>query len=396
MKLSNLFTKTSKQTIADEPSINAQYLMRWGFVHREMAGVYTFLPLGLRVLNKIETIIRKHIDQIGNEILMPALSPKENRVKSGRRDTVDVLMKTSGANEASKNKSTNEYALCPTHEDVVTPLLKDFVQSHKDLPRAVYQIQTKYRNEARAKSWLLRGREFRMKDLYSFHATTDDLYRYYEHAKIVYKNIFDDLGIGADTFITVASGWDFTSDFSHEFQTLCDVGEDEIYLDRTNNIAYNKEVVNEENEKKFGIKFSDLEVVPACEVGNIFPLHTKFSEAFDLTYTDKDNSKKTAIMGCYGIWPSRIMWVVVEKCHDEKGILWPKEIAPFQTLIICAWEQYLTQATQEYTTRKTNGEDVALDDRDIGFWAKMSDRELRGIPEAIIIGKNGIETKSRS
>jgi prolyl-tRNA synthetase len=396
MKLSNLFTKTSKQTIADEPSINAQYLMRWGFVHREMAGVYTFLPMGLRVLNKIESIIRRHIDTIGNEILMPALCPKENWIKSGRRDTVDVLMKTSGANEASKNKSTNEYALCPTHEDIVTPLLKDFIQSHKDLPRAVYQIQTKYRNEARAKSWLLRGREFRMKDLYSFHATTDDLYRYYEQAKIVYKNIFDDLGIGKDTFITVASGGDFTSDFSHEFQTLCDVGEDEIYLDRANNIAYNKEVVNEENEKKFGIKFSDLEVVPACEVGNIFPLHTKFSEAFDLTYTDTDNSKKTAIMWCYGIWPSRIMGVIVEKCHDDKGIIWPKEIAPFQVLIICAGDQYLDQATLEYETRKANGEDIALDDRDMSFWAKMADRELRGIPEAIIIGKNGQETKLRA
>lgn len=396
MKLSNLFTKTAKSISADETSINAQYLIRGWFIHREMAGVYTFLPLGLRVLNKIETIIRKHIDTIGNEILMPALCPKENWVKSGRRDTVDVLMKTTGANEASKNKSTNEYALCPTHEDIVTPLLKDFVQSHKDLPRAVYQIQTKYRNEARAKSWLLRGREFRMKDLYSFHASTEDLYKYYEQAKLVYKNIFNDLWIWSDTFITVASGWDFTSDFSHEFQTLCDVGEDEIYLDRTNNIAYNKEVVNEENERKFGIKFSDLEIVPACEVGNIFPLHTKFSEAFDLTYTDKDNSKKTAIMWCYGIGPSRIMGVIVEKCHDEKWIIRPKQIAPFEKLIICAWEQYLEEAMKEYDILKKNGEDIAIDDRDIWFGAKMADRELRGIPTAIIIGKNGKEIKQRN
>lgn len=396
MKLSQLFTKTSKAISADETSINAQYLMRGGFVHREMAGVYTFLPLGLRVLNKIEAIIRKHIDLVGNEILMPALAPKENWMKSGRWDTVDVLMKTTGANEASKNKSTNEYALCPTHEDVVTPLLKEFIQSHKDLPRAVYQIQTKYRNEARAKSWLLRGREFRMKDLYSFHATTEDLYRYYDHIKTVYKNIFDDLWIGKDTFLTVASGGDFTTDFSHEFQTLCDVGEDEIYLDRKNNIAYNKEVVSPENESKFGIKFSDLEVVKACEVGNIFPLHTKFSEAFEVYYTDTDNNKKVAIMGCYGIGPSRIMGVIVEKYHDDKGIIWPKAVAPFEKLVICAGEQYKQEATQEYEACKARGEDVAFDDRDLGFGAKMADRELRGIPEVVIVGKNGREVKYRS
>lgn len=360
-----------------------------------MAWVYTFLPFWLKILNKIEAIIRKHMDVVGTEILMPALCPKENWIQSWRRDTVDVLMKTSWANEASKNKSTNEYALCPTHEDIVTPLLKEFVQSHKDLPRAVYQIQTKYRNEARAKSWLLRGREFRMKDLYSFHSSVEDLKTYYEHMKTVYKNVFNDLGIGQDTFVTVASGGDFTSDFSHEFQTLCDVGEDEIYLDRKNNIAYNKEVVNPTNEEIFGVKFAELEIVKASEVGNIFPLHTKFSEAFDLSYTDKDNTKKHAVMWCYGIWPSRIMWVIVEKFHDEKWILWPKQIAPFSSIIVCAWEQYLEDALVEYNQRLSAGEDVALDDRDVWFGTKMADWELWGIPEAIIIGKNGKEVRQR-
>jgi len=395
MRLSQSFVKTYKTISADETSINAQLLMRWWFVHKTMAGVYSFLPFWLKVLNKIEAIIRKHMDTVWVEILMPALSPKENRVQSGRRDTVDVLMKTSGANEASKNKSTNEYALSPTHEDVVTPLLKEFVQSHKDLPKAAYQIQTKYRNEARAKSWLLRGREFRMKDLYSFHTDIEDFRKYYEQVKEVYKNIFADLGIGDDTFVTVAAGGDFTTDFSHEFQTVCDVGEDEIYLDRKNNIAYNKEVVTPENEEKFGIKFSDLEIVQASEVGNIFPLHTKFSEAFDLSYTDASNTKQHVVMWSYGIWPSRIMWIIVEKFHDEKGIIWPKQIAPFQSLIICAGEQYLDTALQEYESRLQAGEDVALDDRDMGFGAKMADRELRGIPEAIIIGKNGKEARQR-
>lgn len=299
-------------------------------------------------------------------------------------------MKTTGANEASKNKSTNEYALCPTHEDVVTPLLKEFVQSHKDLPKFVYQIQTKYRNEARAKSGLLRGREFRMKDLYSFHTNTDDLKEYYDKMKMVYKSIFDELGIGKDTFLTIASGGDFTSDFSHEFQTLCDVWEDEIYLDRKNAIAYNKEVVDLNDEK-----FKGLEVVNACEVWNIFPLHTKFSEAFDLSYTDRDNKKNFAVMWCYGIGTSRILWVIVEKFHDEKGILWPKQIAPFTSLIVSAWEQYLEEATQEYQARLSVGEDVALDDRNIWFGAKMVDWELRWIPEVVIIGKNGKEVRQR-
>ncbi len=395
MRLSQSFVKTYKTISADETSINAQLLIRWWFVHKTMAGVYSFLPFWLKVLNKIEAIIRKHMDTVWVEILMPALSPKENWIQSWRWETVDVLMKTTGANELSKNKSTNEYALCPTHEDVVTPLLKEFIQSHKDLPKAVYQIQTKYRNEARAKSWLLRGREFRMKDLYSFHTDLDGFRAYYEQVKEVYKNIFADLGIGDDTFVTVAAGGDFTTDFSHEFQTVCDVGEDEIYLDRKNNIAYNKEVVTPENEEKFGIKFSDLEVVQASEVGNIFPLHTKFSEAFDLSYTDANNNKQYAVMGSYGIWPSRIMGLIVEKFHDEKWIVRPKQVTPFQSLIVCAGEQYLEDAVAEYNSRLEAGEDVALDDRSIWFGAKMADRELRGIPEAIIIGKNGKEVRQR-
>lgn len=395
MRLSQSFVKTYKSISADETSINAQLLIRWWFIHKTMAWVYTFLPFGLKVLNKIETIIRKHMDTVGSELLMPALSPKENWIQSWRRDTVDILMKTTGANELSKNKSTNEYALCPTHEDVVTPLVKELVQSYKDLPKTVYQIQTKYRNEARAKSWLLRGREFRMKDLYSFHATIEEHKEYYNTMKLVYKNIFDDLGIGQDTFITLASGGDFTDDFSHEFQVVCDVGEDEIYVDRENNIAYNKEVITPENEKKLGVTFSDLEIVKASEVWNIFPLHTKFSKAFDLSYTDADNNKEYVVMWSYGIWPSRIMWVVAEKFHDEKWLLWPKQLAPFASIIVCAGSQYLDDALAEYTKCLATGKDVVLDDRDIWFGAKMADRELRGIPEAIIVGKNGKEIRTR-
>ena len=292
MRQSHVYIKTRKESPADEVSKNAILLTRAGFIHKEMAGAYTFLPLGLRVLKKIEDIVRHHMDTVGTEILMTTLSPEENWKNTNRLDTVDVLMRTGPANEISKQKSSNSYIINPTHEDMITPIAAEYLQSYKDLPAAFYQIQTKFRNEARAKSGLLRGREFRMKDLYSFHKDQDDLMSYYEKVKSVYMDIYRDIGIGKDTFITVASGGDFTPNFSHEFQTLVDVGEDVIYLDRKNNIAYNKEVVNEQTAQKLGVDFNTMEQVSACEVGNIFPLDTKYTEVLDYTYTDHDGTKK--------------------------------------------------------------------------------------------------------
>ena len=250
MKQSQLFTKTRREAPKDEVAKNAQLLIRAGYVHKEMAGVYSFLPLGLKVLTNIENIIRKEMNKLGREILMSSLSPQELWKQTGRLNTVDVLMRTVGANELSLAKSDASYVLNYSHEELVTPIAQESNQSYKDLPVALYQIQTKFRNEARAKSGLLRGREFRMKDLYSFHRNEEDLLKYYDQVKTSYHNIFDQLGIGEETFTTLASGGDFTTGFSHEFQTLCEAGEDIIYLDRTNKIAYNKEVVNDENAKK--------------------------------------------------------------------------------------------------------------------------------------------------
>jgi prolyl-tRNA synthetase len=309
MRQTHLYTKTRKDSPSDEVSKNAILLTRAGYIHKEMAGVYTMLPLGLRVLSKIENIIRHHMDTVANELLMPALSPLDRWSATGRLDSIDVLMKTVPANKVSEAKSSASYVLNPTHEDVITPIVKDIARSYKDLPVALYQIQSKFRNEARAKSGVLRGREFRMKDLYSFHRDQADLMRFYEEMKVVYANVFRDIGIGDDTYLTVASGGDFTPNFSHEFQTLTDAGEDLIYVDKKNKIAYNKEVVNDENAKKLGVDFSTLEQIKACEVGNIFPLDTRFSKALDYTYTDEKGEQQIVYMGSYGIGPTRLMGV---------------------------------------------------------------------------------------
>ena len=402
MRQSKLFIKTRKEAPADEVSKNAILLTRAGFIHKEMAGVYTFLPLGLKVLNNIENIIRRHMDEIGRELLMSALSPMEKWQNTGRLETVDVLMKTSGANEVSKVKSTNEYILNSTHEEIITPIVAEYIRSYKELPVSFYQIQTKFRNEARAKSGLLRGREFRMKDLYSFHKDEEDMKKYYEEAKKVYMNVFNDLGIGDDTYITLASGGDFTKEYSHEFQTLTETGEDTIYLDRKNNIAYNKEVVNEETEKKLGVKFNDMEQVNASEVGNIFPLNIKFSEALNYTYANDKDEQLPVYMGCYGMGPSRIMGVIVEKFADEKGLVWPESIAPYSLHLISLAKSDETKKKAEeiYEKLLSFGVEVLFDDRDESAGAKFADSDLIGIPMRVVVSDKslsagGVEIKER-
>lgn len=404
MRQSKLYTKTRKEAPKDEVSKNAILLTRAGYIHKEMAGVYTILPLGLRVLSKVESIIKRHMDTIGNELLMPSLTPRESWEKTGRLETIDVLMKTMPANKVSEEKSSNSYILGSTHEEVITPIAQEYARSYKDLPTAFYQIQTKFRNEARAKSGLLRGREFRMKDLYSFHKDEQSLAEYYDVAKKVYMDIFNEIGIGDDTFITLASGGDFTKDFSHEFQTICDAGEDTIYLDRKNNIAYNKEVVNDETATKLGINFDSLEQVRACEVGNIFPLNTKFSKAFDYTYTDEAGSKKDIYMGCYGIGPTRLMGVVVEKLADEKGLIWPEAISPFSVHLLCLSKEKESNSykkAEELYKQLTDARvEVLFDDRDESAGAKFADSDLIGIPMRIVISDKsilagGVEIKER-
>jgi prolyl-tRNA synthetase len=394
MKMSKMGVRPEKTAPRDAEAINQKLLIQAGFIRQEMAGVYTFLPLGLRVLNKIESIVRKHMDEIGTELLMPALSSKENWKTSGRLETIDVLFKACAANAVSLAKSDAEYILCPTHEDVVTPLVQAYNPSYKDLPVSVYHIQTKFRNEPRAKSGLLRCREFRMKDLYSFHTDEQDLKKFYEAAKKVYLDIFEEIGIGKDTVVALASGGDFTKDYSHEFQTRCENGEDTIYLDKTTGIAYNKEVKPEGADTN-----PNFEIFSASEVGNIFPLGTKFSKAFGYEYTDKDGSKKPVITGSYGIGTSRLMGVLVEKFHDDKGIIWPKNVAPFTVHLIDL--QQAEEAGKIYDQLTKEGIDVLWDDREMSAGEKFADADLIGCPVRVLVSprslqNGGVEVKLRT
>jgi prolyl-tRNA synthetase len=394
MKFSQLFTKTSKTVSAETESINAQLLTRAGFIYQELAGAYAFLPLGWRVIQNIEAIVRTEMNKIATELHLTALSPRERWHDTKRHDTVDVLMSTKAANAVALQKSTAEYILNPTHEDIITPIAKQYAGSYKDLPFATYQIQTKFRNEARAKSGLMRGREFIMKDLYSFHTSEDDLKKFYEIAKERYVAIYKQLGIGEDTFVTLASGGDFTNEYSHEFQTLLESGEDIIYLDRKNSIAYNKEVATPEDSKKLGVNFDDLEQIKASEVGNIFPLGTKYSHLLDYQYTDKDNKRDLVWMGSYGIGISRIMGVIAEKHHDEKGLVWPESVAPYAYHIIALPDEANIIAAEKIY--KILGEDNCLfDDRaDVSPGEKFGDADLIGIPTQIVVSKKTLETDS--
>lgn len=533
-------------------ALNAKLLIRAGFIDKLMAGVYTFLPLGYRVLAKIENIIRSEMDKIGQEILMPALSPKKNWQQTGRLESVDVLFSAKGANAKSQKLNSAEYVLNSTHEEIITPLIKKFVNSYKDLPTAVYQIQSKFRNEARPKSGLLRGREFRMKDLYSFHKSEAELKKYYEQSKQAYTKVFERLGIGKDTFITLASGGDFTKDYSHEFQTKCETGEDLIFQAKSINICYNREIapsrapklsqkkesfkelkevhgkgiitvaklakfldipasqttktmiyktdkgdvvaaavrgnydINEEKLTKvlscrrvelatpeeikkitgaavgyagllnlpkevkiimdesidgrinmemganktdyhllnvnFGRdikkpkKFYDIKVAQngdlhpetgeayevwrGAEVGNIFPLNTKFSKAFDYYYTDKNGKKKIIYMGSYGIGPSRLMGVIAEKFSDEKGLIWPEQVAPFKVHLLSLNQN--KEADKIYQNLATTGIEVLYDDReDISAGEKFAGADLIGCPYRLVVSAktlktNSVELKKRS
>ena len=552
MLYSKIFGKTRRDSKKYD-SANATYLIKAGFIDQVMAGTYTYLTLGLRVLNKIENIIREEINTIGTEVFMPTLAPKEQWAKTNRLETVDVLMKSTPANKIAQAKNDTEYVLSPTHEETVTPLAQKFNLSYKDFPFALYHIQTKFRNEPRVKSGLLRGREFRMKDLYSFHTTVEDMKKYYENSKKVYTKIFERLGIGKETVISLASGGSFTQDYSHEFQTICETGEDTLFFVESTGIYYNREVapseapkiksnekilpreeiegkgikgvdelakflnipvekttktmiyeadnrivavavrggytINEDKLKKIlnctvlkmatpevvkkvtgaevgyaGIinlpknveiiidesvnnranfecganktnfhsininfvrdipipeRFYDIKlanegdlfpetkekykVMKAAEVGNIFPLYTKFSDAFGYKFTDVDGKEKPVYMGCYGIGPSRIMGIIVEKFNDEKGIIWPESVAPFQVHLVgldLNDESVKSKVYKVYKVLSENNIEVLFDDR-IGVTAgnKFSDADLIGIPVRLVVSRRTgekIEFKRRN
>lgn len=410
MLQSKLFYKTNKNKSASADSVSHDLLVRAGYVDQLMAGVYSFLPLGFRVLKNIENIIRIHMEAVdGQELLLPALQPKENWVKTGRIESLaDILFKLKGNGD-------KEYILGPTHEEVITPLAKKMVFSYRDLPLYVFQIQNKFRDELRPKSGLLRVKEFSMKDLYSFHASQKDLEQYYEKVAKAYVAIYKQCGIGKITYRTFASGGTF-SKYSDEFQTVTDAGEDLIYICKKCSVAINKEI-KPENPKCPKCQNAEFEEKKAVEVGNIFKMGTKYSSTFDLKFTDKDATEKSVLMGCYGIGLGRLLGAIVEASHDEKGIVWPKSVAPFLVHLIsientprikkAADKLYkdLSRLQGNRGSSIKSGQkeciEVLYDDRQQkNAGEKFAESDLMGIPYRIVISErtlkeNSVELKQR-
>jgi len=388
MKVSQLITKTRKDAPGDETAKNAQLLIKAGYVQKEMAGVYSFLPLGLRVLDNICQIIREEMNAIGGqELRMTTLQDPEIWEATDRWDDnkVDVWFKT-------KLKNDTEIGLGPTHEEPVTRIMKNRINSYKDLPLLAYQIQTKFRNEIRAKSGVMRGREFLMKDLYSFSRNKEEHEQIYETIKEAYVRVFNRLGIGEQTFLTFASGGMF-SQYSHEFQTLTEAGEDTIYLDRKKKIAVNEEVYNNQVLGDLGLNRDELEEVKAAEVGNIFTLAEKFSGPLNLEYSDDNGQVQTVFMGSYGIGPSRLVGVITELLADERGLVWPKNISPFDVYIVqLGSDDAISHAAAEVVASlEAQGLEVLHDDRDATAGEKFNDADLLGIPYRVVISKKTIE-----
>lgn len=385
MKQSRLFTKTRKEIPADEVSKNAQLLIRAGYIYKNMAGAYSFLPLGLRVLEKINAIIREEMNAIGGqELHMPSLQDPELWIASERwsDDAVDVWFK-------SKMKSGSDIGFAWTHEEVITNLMKQYVSSHRDLPLYAYQIQTKFRNESRAKSGIMRTREFLMKDLYSFCTTEEEHATFYDACAEAYMKIFARLGIGDKTYKTFASGGAF-SKFSHEFQTLASAGEDYVYINTEKGIAINEEVLEQADLSELGVTREELTKEKSIEVGNIFSLGTKFSEKLGLTFKDSNGTEQPVIMGSYGIGPARAMGTIVELLSDDKGIVWPTSVAPYLVHLVELSNgdtDIKDFADGIYNTFKDNGVHVLYDDRDARAGEKFADSDLLGMPYRVVVSK---------
>jgi len=393
MKYSRLFGKTLRNAPRDEVSVNAQLLIRGGFISKELAGVYNFLPLGLRVLNKISNIIREEMNTAGGqELLLSALQNKENWGKTGRWQELDVLFKV-------KSRYDFEYALGPTHEEVLVPIVKQYVYSYRDLPLYLYQIQVKFRDEPRAKAGLLRGREFLMKDLYSFHTDEDDQLKYYEIMKKTYKIVFKRCGL--DAIETEASGGTF-SKFSHEYQVLTKNGEDTIFYCKKCGFAQNKEIAQVKAGEKCPKCSGEIFEQKSIEVGNIFSLKDKYSKPFGLTYKDKNGKEQPVIMGCYGIGISRLMGAIAEVFNDEKGIIWPKAVSPFDVHLVHiedsprggAGPSTESWAKEVYMKLTKTGIDVLWDNREgVSAGEKFADADLIGIPVRLVVSKKAGEGK---
>ncbi len=394
MRQSKLFTKTRREAPKDELAKNAQLLIRAGFVHKEMAGVYSYLPLGTQVLTKIENIVRSEMDAIGgNEIRMATLHPSEPWKQTGAWDAVDVLFKI-------QSRTEKEYALGQSEEEIVTPIAQEYAPSYKNLPLAVYQIGQKYRDELRAKSGIMRGREFGMKDMYSFHTSQEDFERFYGIVKDAYLRIFAACGLTAK--VTEASGGSFSQKISYEFMVLTEAGEDWVYYCDSCTYCANVEILSEKEPTTQHVLDDTtctrcgsgaLHKAKASEVGNVFDLGTRYPEAFGYTYSDEQGNPQYPIMGCYGLGTSRLMGVIVEALADDKGMVWPESVAPFTYhLVSLAGNDADINAFAEavYEELTDAGKSVLYDDRDLRAGEKFADSDLIGIPWRIVVGRDAV------
>lgn len=383
MRQSQLFTKTSKTAPADEVSKNASLLIRAGYVYKVMAGVYAYTTLGLRVLERIKQIVREEMNAIGGqELIMTNLQRKDTWEGTGRwsDEAVDVWFKT-------KLQDGTELGLAWSHEEAIMEMMQRFVESYKDLPVSVYQFQTKLRNELRAKSGIMRGREFVMKDMYSLHATEADMDQYYDRVIEAYKKIYHRLGLGVETYVTFASGGAFTK-FSHEFQTLCEAGEDVLYVNADKSVAVNEEVLDDASTQ-LGVDKATLTPMKSAEVGNIFKFGTEKSDKMHIVYKDAEGKQQPIYLASYGIGITRVMGVIVEKLADTKGLIWPKAVAPFQVhLVSLGVNEAADQVYQELTEA---GIEVLYDDRDASAGEKFAESDLLGIPTRVTLGKRSLE-----
>lgn len=388
MRRSQLFVKTQKDAPSDEVSKNAQLLIRAGFVYKVMAGAYAYTPLGIRVVENIKQIVREEMDAItGKELIMTALQRKETWDTTGRWDDeiVDVWFKT-------KLKDDTELGLAWSHEEAIIEMMKHHITSYKDLPQNVYQFQTKFRNELRSKSGIMRGREFVMKDMYSCSVDEEQHEKFYKECIEAYNRVFERLGIGEDTFVTFADGGAFTQ-FSHEFQTICDAGEDTVYINREKNIAVNEEVVNDDNLEQFGVTRDELEKVTCAEVGNIFNFGTQKSEDTDFSFTNKEGNKQFVHLGSYGIGITRVMGVLAEKLSDEKGLVWPVNTAPFHVYMATIGD-VSEDADKLYEDLTKASIEVLYDDRDVRPGDKFADADLMGVPLRVVVSSRTLENDS--
>ncbi len=400
MRQTQLFTKTRREAPADEVSKNAQLLIKAGYIHKEFAGVYSLLPLGFMVINTIKKIVNEEMKDLGSqELIMSSLQNKETWLKTDRwsDENVDIWFK-------SQLKNGTDIGFGWSHEEPITEMMRSHIDSYKSLPVYVHQFQNKLRNETRAKSGVMRCREFIMKDMYSYAIDEEEHMRFYNRVIDAYMRVYTKLGIGDTTYVTTASGGVFTDKFSHEFQTVCDAGEDIIYVHKNGKLALNEEVFNEETLTKMGVKKEDFESKKAAEVGNIFTFGTDKCEQMGLVFTDKDGIKKPVYLGSYGIGVTRLMGVLVEKFSDGKGLIWPISVAPFHIHLLLLSKnkesEAHVQAEKIYEALRYSGVDVLFDDREVPAGEKFADADLMGMPLRVVISdksllSGGVEIKER-